>query len=61
MKSPPRQFPDHVALNLTREFIAAQAAGKPEPVAGARTEALHEDALHRDQVPHGAPRHVRAH
>jgi myo-inositol-1-phosphate synthase len=56
MKSPPHQFPDHVALNLTREFIAAQATGKPEPAASARTEALHEDEVH-----HGAPRHVRAH
>src|SRR6185437_11956010 len=56
MKSPTHQFPDHVALNLTREFIAAQATGKPQPVASARTEALHED-----EVPHGAPRHVRAH
>jgi myo-inositol-1-phosphate synthase len=56
MKSPPHQFPDHVAMNLTREFIAAQAAGKVAHVAGERTETLHEDA-----IADGAARHVRAH
>jgi myo-inositol-1-phosphate synthase len=66
MKSPPHQFPDHVALNLTREFIAAQTAKKAAPAKGERTEALHEDVLHQndlhqDKISDGAARHVRAH
>ncbi|HET9448884.1 MAG TPA: inositol-3-phosphate synthase [Steroidobacteraceae bacterium] len=45
MKSPPQQFPDHVARELTLEFIGAAARDPQE-----------EDDGHRT----GAPRYVRA-
>ena len=45
MKSPPQQFPDHVARELTLEFIGADAGETQEGTHGDRT---------------GAPRYVRA-
>jgi len=45
MKSPPQQFPDHVARELTLQFIGADAGETQEGVNGNRTS---------------APRYVRA-
>jgi myo-inositol-1-phosphate synthase len=45
MKSPPQQFVDHIARQLTLDFIA----GKPQ------------DKDHDQRVPARASRHVRAH
>jgi myo-inositol-1-phosphate synthase len=46
MKSPPQQFTDHVARQLTLDFIAGQAA---------------QDQTHDQRARVRAPRHVRAH
>ena len=59
MKSPPRQFPDHVARAMTRDFIASGSA-VPEPSASAAAADGKRDLAHADAVPAGAARHVRA-
>jgi myo-inositol-1-phosphate synthase len=56
MKSPPEQFPDHVARNLTREFIAGEARGSAAPATDDQRETMSEDA-----IADGAARDVRAH
>ena len=55
MKSPPQQFPDHVARDLTLEFIGAEPAEPRAAAAGA--ERSHAD--HDNPTRARAPRHVR--
>jgi myo-inositol-1-phosphate synthase len=54
MKSPPQQFVDHIARQLTLDFIAGRGtvADKPSPT---------QDKDHDQRVPARASRHVRAH
>jgi myo-inositol-1-phosphate synthase len=54
MKSPPQQFVDHIARQLTLDFIAGKStvADKPSPT---------QDKDHDQRVPARASRHVRAH
>src|SRR5690242_5375945 len=62
MKSPPHQFPDHVALNLTLEFMHlsplhddSHQDEPPQPARGTHRSVKDDHAL-----PARAPRHVRA-
>ncbi len=50
MKSPPQQFTDHVARQLTLDFIAGKA-----------TQDQPQDQTHDQRARARAPRHVRAH
>ena len=59
MKSPPRQFPDHVARAMTRDFIASDTA-VPEASASVAAADSKRDLAHANAVPAGAARHVRA-
>jgi myo-inositol-1-phosphate synthase len=59
MKSPPRQFPDHVARAMTRDFITSDAAVPETPASVAAADGK-RDLAHADAVPAGAARHVRA-
>jgi myo-inositol-1-phosphate synthase len=57
MKSPPQQFPDHVARQLTQDFMA-EHSGAERPVKRPNDEELNDP----DQRTHPrTPRHVRAH
>ena len=57
MKSPPQQFPDHVARQLTHDFIAGATDAEPQ-TKHPRDEEIND----ADQRPHPrSPRHVRAH
>ncbi|MBN8726349.1 MAG: inositol-3-phosphate synthase [Xanthomonadales bacterium] len=60
MKSPPQQFSDPVARDLTLEFIRLEPApsARPEPArTDRRNKNSHDDA---DPLPARSPRHVRA-
>lgn len=62
MKSPPQQFPDHVARELTLEFMRLQPLHtdeqREEPVLAAR--ATPRNGTDDHALPARAPRHVRA-
>jgi len=58
MKSPPQQFPDHVARDLTLEFIRCEAATELKPAMRRATE--RSPSEHDHAVRARAPRHVRA-
>jgi myo-inositol-1-phosphate synthase len=58
MKSPPQQFPDHVARRLTLEFIGAKEVEEPQMI----DPAVAGRARPRDAAPRARPaRHARAH
>ncbi|HWK52407.1 MAG TPA: hypothetical protein VNR40_21075, partial [Steroidobacter sp.] len=50
MKSPPQQFTDHIARQLTLDFIAGKASQDQT-----------QDQTHDQRARARAPRHVRAH
>src|SRR6185437_8595677 len=62
MKSPPQQFPDHVARELTLEFMRLQPLREDslqdEPAREARS--TQRNRTHDHALPARAPRHVRA-
>jgi len=57
MKSPPQQFPDHVARELTLEFIRGPAAASAQAARPRPTERKHKD--HDYAIHARAPRLVR--
>jgi hypothetical protein len=58
MKSPPQQFVDHIARQLTLDFIAGAVTDKQ---ATADKQSPTQDKDHDQRVPARASRHVRAH
>jgi myo-inositol-1-phosphate synthase len=58
MKSPPQQFADHVARELTLEFIRRESAA--EPAAAAPTTASTTTTTHEHAIRSRPARHVRA-